>query len=238
MWDHCEQTGVRHVHAHFGQVPATVAWFTAELGNRIGDDEWTWSVTIHGWHEFVNEREASLRQKVAAARFVVCISDYTRSQLMRISHPRDWTKLHVVRCGIDTAQLRPARPSGRSSPAAGADGRAPLAREGPPRDDRSGEAPGRPGPPVELDLIGPGEFGEELRELTASPPHRRPGALPRRVQPQRDQPAAALDGRVLPAELRRGPPGGVDGGHGRRRPGGHHVHQRHPRARHRQLDRA
>jgi hypothetical protein len=90
VWDQCELTGVRHVHAHFGQVPATVAWFTAELGNRIGDDEWTWSVTVHGWHEFVNEREAALRQKVAAASFVVCFSDYSRSQLMRISEPRHW----------------------------------------------------------------------------------------------------------------------------------------------------
>ena len=39
--------------------------------------------------------------KAAAARFVLCISDFTRSQLCRVSDPAYWGKFHVVRCGID-----------------------------------------------------------------------------------------------------------------------------------------
>jgi colanic acid/amylovoran biosynthesis glycosyltransferase len=168
VWDECERTGVRHIHAHFGQVPATVAWFTAELGNRMGDDLWSWSVTVHGWHEFVNEREASLRQKVAAASFVVCISDYTRSQLMRISHPRDWHKLHVVRCGIDTSSFAQRPPRDVAKPPRVLM----VARLSPEKghlvmleaikllSDR--------GRRVELDLVGPGEYGDELREIAAS----------------------------------------------------------------------
>jgi glycosyltransferase involved in cell wall biosynthesis len=164
-WDHCDAAGVRHVHAHFGQVPATVAWFTAELGNRMGDDEWTWSVTIHGWHEFVNEREASLRQKVAAASFVVCISDYTRSQLMRISHPSDWGKLHVVRCGIDTTSFaqRPERPVNRPPRVLM------VARMSPEKGHlvmlEAIKLLADRGRQVDLDLVGPGEYGDELREI-------------------------------------------------------------------------
>jgi glycosyltransferase involved in cell wall biosynthesis len=164
VWDHCRDVEVRHVHAHFGQVPATVAWFTAELGNRLDPDgdTWTWSVTIHGWHEFVNERESSLRQKVAAAAFVVCISDYTRSQLMRIAHPAHWHKLKVVRCGIDTSEFprRSARPVtkpprvlivARLSPEKG---HFVLLEAVKLLADR--------GRRIEIDLAGPGEFRDDL----------------------------------------------------------------------------
>jgi glycosyltransferase involved in cell wall biosynthesis len=165
VWDHCELTGVRHVHAHFGQVPATVAWFTAELGNRIGDDEWTWSVTVHGWHEFVNERDAALRQKVAAASFVVCISDYTRSQLMRISDPRHWEKLHVVRCGIDTAAFAQRSERGVNRPPRALM----VARLSPEKGHlvmlEAVKLLADRGRHVELDLVGPGEYGDELREI-------------------------------------------------------------------------
>ena len=111
VWRHCERRNIRHLHAHLGGVPATVAWFATELGNRLqrGDgDRWSWSVTVHGWHEFVNERDEMLLEKVAHADLVVCISDYTRSQLMRIAAPRDWPKIHVVRCGLDFTEVEPA----------------------------------------------------------------------------------------------------------------------------------
>ena len=39
--------------------------------------------------------------KAASAAFVVCISDFTKSQLCRITHPQYWDRFHVVRCGID-----------------------------------------------------------------------------------------------------------------------------------------
>ena len=114
VWRHCERRHIRHLHAHLGGVPATVAWFAAELGNglRRGDaDRWTWSVTIHGWHEFVNERDEMLREKIAHADLVACISDFTRSQLMRIAAPADWPRVHVVRCGLDFTEYPTAPPS-------------------------------------------------------------------------------------------------------------------------------
>jgi glycosyltransferase involved in cell wall biosynthesis len=100
---YCRRNGITHIHAHLGHPPATVAWFAAELGRHCypGDGPWSWSATIHGWHEFVNEKESTLAHKVAASTFLVGISDFTRSQLMRIGKPEHWHKLHVVRCGLD-----------------------------------------------------------------------------------------------------------------------------------------
>lgn len=99
-WDHCRRHGVSHLHAQFGLAPATIAWFACEFGNRAGG-RWTWSFTIHGFHDFVNERETALRPKAASASYVVCVSSFTRSQLMRLSAPEMWEKFHVIRCGID-----------------------------------------------------------------------------------------------------------------------------------------
>jgi len=103
-----------HLHAHFGQVPAMVAWYTTEVAHRhrAGRTN-TWSMTIHGWHEFVDEREARLREKIAAATFVVCVSDFTCAQLYRIAAMGDRDKIHVVRCGVDLTRfsMRDSEPS-------------------------------------------------------------------------------------------------------------------------------
>ncbi len=111
--DALRATPTRHLHAHFGGPCSTVAWFAAEVGNIVQPRgrPWTWSLTVHGWSEFVNENENLLSEKIAAARFVVAISSYTRAQLWRIARPRDWDKIHVVRCGIDLAKF-PRRPPG------------------------------------------------------------------------------------------------------------------------------
>ncbi len=103
VWRHCRAERCEGVHAHFGQVPATVAWFTAAFANDVarGGRRFTWSVTIHGWHEFVTEDTSRLADKLEAADGVVCISHYTRSQLMRIAPVAAWPKIDIVRCGLD-----------------------------------------------------------------------------------------------------------------------------------------
>ncbi len=98
----CERRDVTHIHAHFGEVPATIAWFAAELGRRrSATSVQTWSVTVHGWREFTNENAAMLGHKMRSATFVAAISDFTRAQLMRIAgvaHSAD--HFNVVRCGL------------------------------------------------------------------------------------------------------------------------------------------
>ncbi|MFV0260110.1 MAG: glycosyltransferase family 4 protein [Acidimicrobiales bacterium] len=101
VYERARQVGARHIHAQFGRVPATVALLAAELGRRSGDPEWGFSYTVHGFHDFVDDQELRLDRKTAEAKFVVGISDFTRSQLMRTSSVEDWDRIHVVRCGID-----------------------------------------------------------------------------------------------------------------------------------------
>lgn len=101
VWDHCRRGPVRHLHAHFGQTPASIAWYATEVGHLCGPDTWTWSFTIHGFQDFVNERDARLDLKAHSASFIVCVSDFTRSQLMRVTDPHLWHRFKVVRCGLD-----------------------------------------------------------------------------------------------------------------------------------------
>jgi glycosyltransferase involved in cell wall biosynthesis len=102
----CRGRGIRHLHAHFGQAPATIAWFASEVLNcTAATSRVTWSFTIHGFQDFVDEAVARLDLKAASAVFIVCISDFTRSQLCRVSSPTLWPRFQVVRCGIDLAAI-------------------------------------------------------------------------------------------------------------------------------------
>lgn len=106
----CELRGIRHLHAHFGQAPATIAWFAAEIMNVAKPGSATWSFTIHGFQDFVDETIARLDLKAASASFVVCVSDFTRSQLCRLIHPSLWSRAKVIRCGIDLAHFDLRKP--------------------------------------------------------------------------------------------------------------------------------
>ena len=88
-----EAEGVAHVHAHFATHPALAAWAISRL-NGIG-----YSFTAHAHDIYVHT--AMLREKMAAARFVVTVSEYNRRLLSRFG---DVGKVHVVRCGIDLSR--------------------------------------------------------------------------------------------------------------------------------------
>ena len=64
-------------------------------------------MTVHGPAEFRDER---LAQKLEQADFVVCISDFARSQLMARVNEEHWPKLRVVRCGVDGTKFLPSSP--------------------------------------------------------------------------------------------------------------------------------
>jgi colanic acid/amylovoran biosynthesis glycosyltransferase len=87
--------GVEHVHAHFGTNPAAVAAIVEAWGGP------TFSFTVHGPDEFDSPIALSLPAKIARASFVAAISSYGKSQLMRWSAPESWSKIRVVRCGLD-----------------------------------------------------------------------------------------------------------------------------------------
>jgi glycosyltransferase involved in cell wall biosynthesis len=66
---------------------------------------------MHGPTELFAVERFNLARKVAHADLVVCISDFTRSQLMYLTEPDHWAKLHVVHCGADLSRypLEPPR---------------------------------------------------------------------------------------------------------------------------------
>jgi glycosyltransferase involved in cell wall biosynthesis len=95
--------GVRHVHAHFGTNPPAVCLLASLLGGLA------FSFTVHGPEEFDRPTTLKLGRKVARARFVAAVSEFSRSQLFRWCAPGDWRKIHVVHCGVDELFLE-ARP--------------------------------------------------------------------------------------------------------------------------------
>lgn len=97
LWNECRSRGIHHIHAHHANVASDVALLAA----RIGGPRWSWSFTMHGSTEFFDVREHRLAEKTARARFVVCVSDHGRSQLMTHVGPAHWEKLRVIHCGID-----------------------------------------------------------------------------------------------------------------------------------------
>ncbi|BDG04626.1 glycosyltransferase family 4 protein [Anaeromyxobacter oryzae] len=99
-----------HLHDHFANAAAQVGLAAARyLG--LG-----WSLSVHGLSDFDGPTAPLLAQKIAAAEFVACATRHGRARLVRLAPEGAWSKLHVVRCGVDPAALphaearRPPRP--------------------------------------------------------------------------------------------------------------------------------
>lgn len=92
-----DRANVDHVHCHFGTNPATVAMLCRMLGGP------TYSFTVHGPEEFDHPYELGITEKIQRSAFVVAISSFGRSQLYRWCDYTDWSKIQVVRCGVDAS---------------------------------------------------------------------------------------------------------------------------------------
>jgi glycosyltransferase involved in cell wall biosynthesis len=86
------------VHSHFS---STLELFVARVFPI------TYSATIHGSGEFDDVVGFYMAEKVARAGFLIGISQYGRSQMMRASDPRHWHKLEVVPLGVDPSVFLP-----------------------------------------------------------------------------------------------------------------------------------
>jgi colanic acid/amylovoran biosynthesis glycosyltransferase len=106
LWRECRAREIRHTHVHLANVAADVALLAAHIGSLTDPQRpWSWSFTMHGPTEFADVGLHRLASKVQRARFVVCISDYARSQLMTLCDPDMWGKLHVLHVGIPIEQF-------------------------------------------------------------------------------------------------------------------------------------
>jgi glycosyltransferase involved in cell wall biosynthesis len=101
LGDWLRRRGHTHLHIHFGGPVATVGMLTSMAWR------FSYSMTIHGPEEFYDVEKFYLRRKVERAQFVLCISDYCRSQVMKVCDPVHWAKLHVVRLGVDHRVFAP-----------------------------------------------------------------------------------------------------------------------------------
>lgn len=99
-WMH--KRSLHHLHVHFGGPVSTVAMLAAEAWG------FDYSLTIHGPEEFYEVDASYLARKIERAKFIFCISDFCRSQLMKYCDPATWDKMHIVRLGIDTEEFKPA----------------------------------------------------------------------------------------------------------------------------------
>ena len=86
---------ISQVHAHFGTNPAAVAMLCHVLGGP------PYSFTVHGPKEFDSAPSIALSEKIKRSVFVVAISSFGKSQLYRSCDYQDWSKIHVVHCGVD-----------------------------------------------------------------------------------------------------------------------------------------
>ena len=58
-------------------------------------------MTVQGSSEFYDVHGERLADKMRSARFVICVSDLGRSQLMAHVDEAQWSKLQVIHCGVD-----------------------------------------------------------------------------------------------------------------------------------------
>ena len=99
LWNWLAEENILHIHAHFGTNSTTVAMLCSALGKV------SYSFTVHGPEEFDKVQAIALPEKINRAAFVVAISSYCKSQLYRWCSLKQWSKIHVVRCGIDDSFL-------------------------------------------------------------------------------------------------------------------------------------
>ncbi len=92
-----QRKSLAHLHVHFGNAGASVGVLVKQL------TACHLSYTIHGPDEFDDVPGQQLAFKMHAADAIVCISQFARSQLMRISSPADWPKFTVCRLGVDAS---------------------------------------------------------------------------------------------------------------------------------------
>ena len=102
--------GIKHLHAHFASNATTVAL----LAGRLADIPF--SFTAHArdiYHTYVDpETDAGVRRrKIAAAEFVVTVSEYNRRYLSQLAIPGSAARIHRLYNGIDLSRFTPGSDS-------------------------------------------------------------------------------------------------------------------------------
>ena len=90
-----KQFNSQHLHAHFGTNPSEIVMLVNVLSGL------PYSFTVHGPEEFDRPQFLKLAEKIHRSKFVVAISSFGRSQLMRWVDFSQWHKINIVHCGLE-----------------------------------------------------------------------------------------------------------------------------------------
>jgi colanic acid/amylovoran biosynthesis glycosyltransferase len=93
-----KQRKLTHLHIHFATAAANVGLYVKTVF------KFPLSITVHGPDEFDNVSTQFLQEKIRAADFIFCIGTYAKSQLMRLSDPIHWNKIHIAPLGVDPSR--------------------------------------------------------------------------------------------------------------------------------------
>ncbi|MDJ0648921.1 MAG: glycosyltransferase family 4 protein [Xenococcaceae cyanobacterium MO_188.B19] len=86
---------IQHLHNHAPDSSGTVSMLAAELG------DFSFSFTLHGPYIFFAPQAWRLDEKAKRAKFIICISNFARSQGMLFAPVEKWQQMHIIHCGVD-----------------------------------------------------------------------------------------------------------------------------------------
>lgn len=150
---------VRHVHAHFASMPATVGLLLAHIL------ETTFSFSAHARDLFTDET-VLLERKLREAEFVAVCTQYGLEHLRRQYPVSGGERLHLVYHGVDTVELMPLpRPESSSGPPEILSVGRLVEKKGFPFLLRAAAILRRRGVDFTLRIVGSGPDAEDLRRL-------------------------------------------------------------------------
>lgn len=103
LYQATQDNDIDHLHAHYSTNTAAVAMLCHAMGGP------SYSFTVHGPDELDAPVHNSTALKIEHAAFVVAITDFCKSQLIRYSNFDNWDKIKVFRCGIATEEFTPSQ---------------------------------------------------------------------------------------------------------------------------------
>ena len=86
-----KKEGFDHIHAHWGSTTATMGYVISKITGI------PWSFTLHRWDIKENNM---LKEKAKSARFVRCISEYGKNELIEITGREYQKKIKVIHMGV------------------------------------------------------------------------------------------------------------------------------------------
>jgi glycosyltransferase involved in cell wall biosynthesis len=102
------ELGINHIHAHFGSMPSTVAYYIKEITGI------SFSFTAHAKDIFVyNMEEHHLRTKLFAADFTITVTNYNKNFLLEENPGLDSDKIKVLYNGTKIDFISPVPPEKR-----------------------------------------------------------------------------------------------------------------------------